>query len=137
MYLNTLIFILGIGLVQGVLITAVLMSQKKIQPFHLLLNTYIAVILVQLVFKLVSKIWLVQNWHQAYLLSYFLPFLYGPLMFLFAISYLDKGFKWKWKYTLHFLPFLIYVSFFVFANPDDYQTVIMIFLFHPFSRFAL
>src|ERR1051325_4857316 len=137
MYLNVLIFFLGIGFVQGVLITLVLLSRKKLQPFHFFLNTYIAVLLLQLLFKVISKLWLLDTWPQAYLTSYFLPFLYGPLLLLFARSYTTINFKWTWQYTLHFIPFLIYMSFYALADPYSYPPSIMAFLIHPFTRFVL
>ena len=137
MYLNALVFILGIGFVQGILMVAVLLSRKKIYPFHIFLNTYIAVILLQIIFKVASKLWLMKTWLQAYLLSYFIPFLYGPVIFLFALSYIGKDFKWKSRYALHFIPFLMYMSFYAFANPEAYPPSIMIFLLHPVTRFIL
>jgi AraC-like DNA-binding protein len=137
MYFNVLIFIAGIGLVQGILIVVALLSQRKIHAFHIFLNTYIAAMLLQLVFKLASKLWLMQTWLQAYFLSYFIPFLYGPLIFLFAVSYLNADFKWKWTYVLHFIPFLVYASFYALADPEAYTPVIMLFLVHPVTRFIL
>lgn len=137
MYFNALIFILGIGIVQAVLLTAVLLSRKKIHSSHIFINTYIAIILVQLVFKLISKLWLLESWLQAYLISYFLPFLYGPILVLFALSYTREQFKWKPQYALHFVPFFVYLSFYFFANPQLYPPPVMMFLLHPTTRLVL
>ncbi|HYK44784.1 MAG TPA: helix-turn-helix transcriptional regulator [Parafilimonas sp.] len=137
MYFNALIFIVGIGIVQALLLTAVFLSRKKIHPSHILINTYIAIILLQLVFKLVSKVWLLDTWLQAYLISYFLPFLYGPLLLLFALSYTRDEFKWKPQYALHFVPFLVYLGFYFFADPQTYPPPFMMFLLHPITRMVL
>ena len=137
MYFNALIFILGIGIVQAVLLTAVFLSRKRIHPSHIFINAYIAIILVQMVFKLISKLWLLDTWLQAYLISYFLPFLYGPILLLFALSYTGEQFKWKPKYALHFVPFLVYLGFYFFANPDTYPPPLMMFLLHPTTRLVL
>lgn len=53
---------------------------------------------------------------QTYILSYYLPFLYGPLIFLFSKHYLQKA-QWHWGYFLHFVPFAVYLVFFSFGRP--------------------
>ena len=117
MQLNVLIFVLLFGLIQGSLIIAVLLARKKVELFHIFLCAYITALLVQLVFKLVSKIWLMQNFTQPYSLSYYLPLLYGPLIFLFAKHYLNQRNGWSWKDLLHFIPFSLYLVAIAFAEP--------------------
>ena len=134
MYLNILIFILLFGLLQGILLVLVLLTQKKIRSFHIFLGAYIVVMLLQVAFKVLDKMWLLNALPQSYFLSYYLPFLYGPLIFLFSLCYVEKNFSWKWKHLLHFIPFLVFMLFYAFANPQFYPPAIIRFLFKPLPR---
>jgi AraC-like DNA-binding protein len=134
MYLNILIFVLLFGLLQGILLVLVLLTQRKIHPFHILLGAYTAVMLLQVAFKVLDKMWLLKAMPQSYFLSYYLPFLYGPLIFLFFVGYLAKSFSWKWKYLLHFIPFIFFMLFYAFANPQSYPPSIVQFLSRPLPR---
>jgi AraC-like DNA-binding protein len=118
MSLNVLIFILLFGALQGLLLLAVLLARKKTEPFHIFLSAYLAVMLMQVIFKTLSKGWLYHNIQQGYILSYYLPFLYGPLIFLYTKYYLQKT-AWRWAQLLHFLPFTLYLVFYFVSTNDD------------------
>ncbi len=120
MYLNVLIFILLFGFLQALIVVAALLTGKKAQASHYFLSAYMAVLIFQLFFKVLNKMWLMETFVQGYVLSYFLPFLYGPLLWLFSKSYLQNNYKWKRIDILHFVPFMIYLFFFWFTNPENH-----------------
>ena len=76
------LFLLTLGALQGALLSIFLLRKQKSHPA----NTYFFLILVavglQLTFKLISKVWLMEHYRLPYVLSYYLPFLIGPLLFL-------------------------------------------------------
>ena len=98
------IFLLLFGGVQGILFTLFLVRRKLYRSGYIFLLFYFAVLLMQITLKVMSKGWLMMNWPILYQASYHLPFLYGPLAYLFARQM--TGGKWKWKHLLHFIPFL-------------------------------
>jgi len=133
--LNVLIFILLLGAIQGILLLTVLLARKKKEPFHIFLSAYLAVMLTQVVFKTLSKGWLYYNIQQGYFLSYYLPFLYGPLIFLYTKYYLQKT-TWHWTQLLHFLPFACYLVFYL-MPPDTYPPLAIIDSFRAVPRMVL
>jgi len=84
MPLQVNIFLLLFGGLQGVLFTLFLVRKKLYRHGHIFLLLYFAVLLLQITLKVMSKAWLMHNWSQLYQLSYQLPFLYGPLIYLFV-----------------------------------------------------
>lgn len=100
------IFLLLFGLLQGFLLALVLFRKKvNTLPF-----AYLALLLtvaaLQMTFKLVSKLWMFENIQPTYLLSYKLPFLMGPLLFLFIQSHIKN--KFQWRDLLHVIPFIAF-----------------------------
>lgn len=99
---NILLLILGAS--QGALMSWYLLRKKS----HHLANTYFLLILftigLQMTFKVITKMWLTHNIQQLYL-SYNLPYLIGPLLYLYVR--LLKGSPFKRSDLLHFLPFAL------------------------------
>ena len=117
MSLQVLIFILLFGLLQGLMVFGILLCRKNIRPFHIFLSAYIVVLLFQIGLKVISKIWVMEVWLPGYLLSYYLPFLYGPLIYFIARSSI-AGYKFRLKELIHFLPFFLFIIFFAFFNEN-------------------
>ena len=99
------IFLLLFGGLQGLLFTLFIIRKKLHRSGYIFLLFYFAVLLMQITLKVMSKGWLMVNWPLLYQASYHLPFLYGPLAFLFVRQM--TGGKWKWIHLLHFLPFTL------------------------------
>lgn len=103
------IFLLLFGGLQGLLFTIFLIRKKLYRAGYIFLLLYFAVLLLQVVLKVMSKGWLMQNWGTLYQISYQLPFLYGPLIYLFARQQTNNG-GTRQRDILHFLPFAITFS---------------------------
>jgi AraC-like DNA-binding protein len=136
MPLQVLIFILLFGLLQGVLMAFILLCRKNLKAFHFFLSAYIVVLLFQIGFKVLSKVWLMEQWPPVYSLSYYLPFLYGPLLYFIARSTVTK-FAFTPKNLLHFLPFFLFTLFFAFKPENLKFTTPVFYLFHPIVRLVL
>jgi AraC-like DNA-binding protein len=106
------IFFLFFGGLQGILFSLFLFRKKLHHSGYFFLLLYFMVMLLQITLKLMSKGWLMHNWTILYELSYQLPFLYGPLIYLFTKQILLRQ-TFQWSDLLHFIPFAIVVFFFL------------------------
>lgn len=110
------IFLLLFGAVQGFLVSAFLLRKGTRHPSHLFLTLFLVVVSLQLLSKVITKVWLMENAYTFYFLSYFLPLLAGPTVYLFVRSRVS-GETQKWSHLLHALPFGIALLL-VFSLPD-------------------
>ncbi|MEI9909370.1 MAG: hypothetical protein WDO71_06730 [Bacteroidota bacterium] len=81
------IFLLLFGALQGLLLSLFLVKKKLHRNGYVFLLLYFGVMLLQITLKVMSKSWLWEYWHFLYSISYFLPLLYGPLIFFLPVSY--------------------------------------------------
>ena len=122
------IFLLLFGGLQGLLLLLFLVKKKLYSGGYIFLLLYFAVMLLQITLKVMNKLWLMQNWGFLYEVTYFLPLLYGPLIFLFARQLLlNKNFRLTDH--LHFLPFALHVFLFITGKT--------VWFFHPGVKFFL
>lgn len=128
------IFFLFFGGLQGVLFSAFLIQKKLHRSGYLFLLLYFVVMLLQITLKLMSKGWLIDNWRVLYELSYQLPFLYGPLIYLFTRQLLQKA-PFRWVDCIHFAPFLI-LGFYFMLGYSYSESPIVLFPF-LFAKFRL
>jgi len=130
------VLLLALGALQGIFLFALLYKKRSALPGYIFLAAYIGVLLLQVSMKIADKLWLMTHINPLYSFSYQLPFLYGPLMYLF-IGRITNSRQASAKDALHFLPAIIFIGLFIFGNP--YETVPAIFLplFHTFWAMAL
>ena len=105
------IFLLFFGGLQGLLFSVFLIRKKLHRSGYIFLLLYFAVMLLQITLKLMSKGWLMDNWKMLYELSYQLPFLYGPLIYLFVRQMAERR-RFQMSDLLHFTPFAVLILFF-------------------------
>ncbi|MEI9810951.1 MAG: helix-turn-helix transcriptional regulator [Bacteroidota bacterium] len=98
------IFLLLFGGLQGLLLSLFLVRKKLHRSAYIFLLLYFGVLLLQITLKIMSKSWLREHWHFLYDISYFLPLLYGPLIFLFVRQLLLNR-NFRPLDLLHLLPF--------------------------------
>jgi AraC-like DNA-binding protein len=103
------IFLLLFGGLQGILLSIFLIRKRIARTAYGFLIGYILVMLLQILLKVVSKIWLMENMENFYFLSYRFPYLYGPLVYLFTVHLLKPEAKVGSKELLHGLPFCLAV----------------------------
>ena len=115
------IFLLLFGGLQGLLLLLFLVKKKLYSGGYIFLLLYFAVMLLQITLKVMNKLWLMQNWGFLYQVSYFLPLLYGPLIFLFARQLLfNKNFRLTDHF--HFLPFAFMCIYLLLARQFGFSS---------------
>ncbi len=93
---------------QGVLLSAFMLGKKTYRTAHLFLLLFLLTLLLQVVLKIATKMWVMEHLPVAYMISYELPFLYGPLLFFFVQNATGRR-ACSIKYDLwHFSPFLFF-----------------------------
>ena len=101
------ILLLSVGALQGVLMSFFLLRRNHEARGRIYFALFLIVVGLQLTFKAIAKGWLWHNVQGPYLLSYSLPFLIGPFMYLFVRSRTTDQKQFDLRDLLHFAPFLI------------------------------
>lgn len=101
------ILLLLLGALQGVILSAYLLRKQKAQLANIYFTLILLVCGLQLTFKVISKVWLMSNYRFPYVISYHLPYLIGPLLYLFIKARTSTSFKWL--DLIHFIPFTVFV----------------------------
>ena len=94
------------GAIQAALLCLLLYRKRNALPGFIFLSAYLVTMTIQILMKLAGKLWLMNAMMPFYLFSYFLPLLYGPLIWLFVTYWTGKGLLAK-KYAIHFLPIIL------------------------------
>ncbi|MFI5155723.1 MAG: helix-turn-helix domain-containing protein [Chitinophagales bacterium] len=103
------ILLLALGALQGMFLVLLLHKKRKTLPGYPFLAAYLLVMLMQMMMKLAGKIWLMNTMRPFYSFSYFLPLLYGPLIWLFIKHWTGNARSGKWDY-LHFSPVIAAIT---------------------------
>jgi len=101
------IFLLAFGALQGALLSFFLLRKKEKDVSKGAFVVFLLVIGLQLTFKVVAKGWLIHNVNLLYWLSYSLPLLIGPSIYLFIRSR-ERDTALKATDLLHVIPFVVY-----------------------------
>jgi AraC-like DNA-binding protein len=124
------IFLLLFGAMQGWLLSIWFLRNQKKKIANLYFALFLIVVGLQLTFKVISKGWLWENAHFAYLISYDFPYLIGPLLYLYVRGRKENVFNWE--DLLHFIPFAtsLTVTFIALGSPVALRL-------HPYSDAVL
>ena len=126
------IFLLLFGGLQGFLLSILLIKKRWHQAGYGFLVMYLLVMIAQVLLKVMSKVWLMENIMPYYLLSYKLPLLYGPLVYLFAKNILNQQRAKTASDALHFIPF-VFIAIFIFSAARYFLPGWVQFLFYGAS----
>ncbi len=101
------IFLLLFGGLQGFLLSILLIKKRSYQIGYGFLISYLLVMIVQVLFKVISKAWLMEN-YDMFIIQFLakLPLMYGPLVYLFARDTLKQRRSQPVLDAIHFLPFV-------------------------------
>ncbi len=131
MALQVNIVLLLFGGLQGLFLSFILLKKKIYKAGYTFLLAYLVVMILQIILKVASKIWLIQNMQSFYFFSYQFPFLYGPLVYLFARQFFLQK-KLQVTDALHFLPAMIALTYFITGIGDNFKLFLP--LFSPLPR---
>ena len=99
----------AVGAVQGFLLAGVLVAQKTQRTAKRLLATVMAAFAIYLTATVCYAAGLVATFPQFYRITYPLPWVFGPLVYLYALTSSDGSRSLRWADALHFAPALVVV----------------------------
>ena len=103
--------ILYIGITQSFFAGLMIATKRNPQVADRLMAAWLFLIAIEMGFAIVNKS-IIPLYEYV-----FIPFTYGPLMYLYIKFQTTENARFKWSYILHFLPFLaIFVSAIVFRG---------------------
>src|SRR5689334_17593182 len=109
--LDGLHFIVLLGAIQGAFLTAALIAKRRNRTANRLLAAAMFAFSLHMATSVYHAAGLEQRFPHAFGLAYPMPFLYGPLIYLYALTAADKNRRLTRRDVLHFVPFLVVVVF--------------------------
>jgi AraC-like DNA-binding protein len=95
-----------LGALQGVFLAGALATKRRNRTANRLLAVLMLAFSIHLATAVYQAAGLVPALPHFFGAAYPLPFLYGPLVFLYAVTAADRSRRLTWRDTLHFVPFL-------------------------------
>jgi hypothetical protein len=95
-----------LGAMQGVLLAGVLATKQRNRTANRLLATAMFAFSIHLATTVYHAAGFVQVFPHLFGMAYPLPFLYGPLIYLYAVTAADRSRRFTRGDALHFVPFL-------------------------------
>jgi len=102
------IFLLLFGALQGSLLSLWLFRSQRKRLANIYFALFLTVVGLQLVLKVISKGWLMTNLSFPYGFSYYMPYLVGPLLYLYVKARNEDVFRRR--DLRHFIPFGVAVT---------------------------
>jgi len=101
--------ILYIGITQSFFAGLMIATKRNPQPADRILTAWLFLIAIEMIFALVNET-IIPLYEFV-----FIPFTYGPLLYLYVKFLTIENLKFRWYYWLHFLPFIaVFTSAIVF-----------------------
>jgi len=107
--LDWLYLIILFGAIQGVFLTVALVTKRRNRTANKLLAAAMLVFSVGMASTVYHAAGLEQRFPHFFGWAYPLPFLYGPLVYLYARAAADRDYRLTRRDTFHFVPFLVVV----------------------------
>ena len=104
--LDWLHIIILLGAIQGVFLTVALVSKRRNRTANRLLAAAMVAFSIGMASTVYHAAGLEQRYPHFFGWSYPLPFLYGPLIYLYAVAAADREHRLAARDVLHFVPFL-------------------------------
>lgn len=101
------IFFLLFGGLQGILLSALCWRKQK-GLAGLFFTAFLLLASLQIFLKVIGKTWLMDHLMGLYKIGYELPFLFGPVLYLFVYTSYHPKQKWRNSWVVHFIPFLFF-----------------------------
>jgi len=98
-----------VGAVQGFLLAAVLTAHRTNRTANRLLAALMLAFTVSLLSEVYYSAGLVQTLPHFFGISYPLPWVFGPLVYLYAVAASDRGWRFGVRGALHFAPVVVVV----------------------------
>lgn len=96
-----------VGAVQGLLLTGVLLAQRRNRTANRLLAALMASFTIYLASTVYYSAGLVRSFPHFFGISYQTPWLFGPLVYLYAVSASDRSWRFGRRTWIHFVPAMV------------------------------
>jgi AraC-like DNA-binding protein len=96
-----------VGALQGLFLTGVIGAQKHNRTANRLLAVLMATFTIYLASTVYFSAGIVRVWPHLFGVSYQLPWVFGPLVYLYALAASDRSWRFQWKTLVHFVPVAI------------------------------
>ena len=93
--------------VQGFLLAAVLIAHRTNRTANRLLAALMVAFSVSLISEVYYAAGLVRTWPHFFGISYPLPWVFGPLVYLYAVAASDRSWRFGMRGALHFAPVVV------------------------------
>src|SRR5512132_2383776 len=93
-----------VGALQGLLLVVVLLAHRANRTAHRLLAALMLAITLYLASSVYFATGLLEVHPHFFGLSYPTPWLFGPLVYLYAVAASDRSWRFERRHLLHFLP---------------------------------
>jgi AraC-like DNA-binding protein len=98
-----------VGALQGLLLTGVIVAQKNNRTANRLLAALMAAFTIYLASEVYYTTGLFSAFPHFFGISYQMPWVFGPLVYLYAVAASDRSWRFERKTLIHFLPVAINV----------------------------
>jgi AraC-like DNA-binding protein len=96
-----------VGALQGLFLTGVLFAQKKNRTANVLLAVLMATFTIFLAGNVYFSTGLVRQFPHFFGVSYQTPWVFGPLVYLYALAASDRSWRFEKRTLIHFVPVAI------------------------------
>ena len=100
----------AVGALQGLLLTGVVAAQRNNQTANRLLAALVAAFTLYLASSVYYAAGLIRVYPHFFGVSYHMPWIFGPLVYLYAVAASDRSWHFEKRHTIHFLPFAVSVT---------------------------
>ena len=97
------------GALQGFLLTCVLLTRRKNRTAHRVLAALMAAFTIYLASGVYYSAGLVRSFPHFFGISYQMPWVFGPLVYLYAVAASDRSWRFRKETLIHFVPVTINV----------------------------
>lgn len=118
-FINTIVF--SSGILQGILLVIILLQKRSKKLPNLFLGIFIGVVTLQAIIKLHGTGLQSGIINPVYFLLYYLPYLYGPLVYFYIKKSITENFVLDLKMILHLIPFMISILIVLTSGYDIIQ----------------
>lgn len=101
-------FFLLFGAIQSLFIALILLWKKRHRKANIFLSILLVLISFQTYLLSMDRLYETLGCALVNMFSRLVFYLYGPLIFFYVTSLIEKDFKWTIKKTLHFIPFVFF-----------------------------
>jgi AraC-like DNA-binding protein len=120
--LNWIQLVLLLAGLQGVLLAGVIITHRSNRTANRLLAALMLAFTMFLVMTVFYGTGLVRSYPHLLGISHPLPWIFGPLVYLYAVAASDRSWRFRWRHALHFAPalvdVLIWIPIYLSSGPE-------------------